>query len=167
MIILETIIFILLSSILFISSAGYGKTIFQRYSSSIILSFFLGLIILSLLLTSLHFLMKINIYINFFVILIGLILFLNKTNLSSLRIIKKKNLIFFLVLTLLIPIFLTQKYHEDFGYYHLPYLISFAEQKIIFGLANSNPAYTHNSLWLNVIGIFFLPNNNFIWNVSY
>ena len=90
MIILETIIFILLSSILFISSAGYGKTIFHKYSSSIILSFFLGLIILSLLLTSLHFLMKINIYINFFVILIGLILFLNKTNLSSLRIIKKK-----------------------------------------------------------------------------
>ena len=161
MIILETIIFILLSSILFISSAGYGKTIFQRYSSNIILSFFLGLIILSLLLTSLHFLMKINIYINFFVILIGLILFLNKTKLLSLRIVKKEKFIFFLVLTLLIPIFLTQKYHEDFGYYHLPYLISFAEQKIIFGLANSNLAYTHNSLWLNVMGILFLPNNNF------
>ena len=60
----------------------------------------------------------------------------------------------------LIP-FLSHKYHEDFGYYHLPYLISLAEQKIIFGLANSNVAYAHNSLWLNIIGIYLLPGNNY------
>ena len=109
MIILETIIFILLSSILFISSAGYGKTIFQRYSSNIILSFFLGLIILSLLLTSLHFLIKINIYINFFVILIGLILFLKKMKLSSLRIVKKKKIYFFLSINFIDPNFFNSK----------------------------------------------------------
>jgi len=161
MIILETIIFILLSSILFMSSVGYGKTIIHRYNPNVLLSFFFGLLILSLLLTSLHFLIKINIYINFFIILIGFLLFFIKTDLSLSIIEKKKILIYCLVFILLVPIFLSQKYHEDFGYYHLPYLISFAEQKIIFGLANSNPAYTHNSLWLNVMGILLLPNNNF------
>ena len=35
------------------------------------------------------------------------------------------------------------------------------EEKIIFGLANSNSAYAHNSIWLNTISLFFLPKNNF------
>jgi hypothetical protein len=35
------------------------------------------------------------------------------------------------------------------------------EEKIIFGLANGNSAYAHNSIWLNTISLFSLPKNNF------
>ena len=58
-------------------------------------------------------------------------------------------------------VFFSQKYHEDFGYYHLPYLIALVEHKLIFGLANTNWAFIHNSLWLNVLSIHFLPEKNF------
>tara|TARA_Y100000389_G_scaffold114027_1_gene111183 strand:+ start:735 stop:2087 length:1353 start_codon:yes stop_codon:yes gene_type:complete len=60
-----------------------------------------------------------------------------------------------------IPIFLSQKYHEDFGYYHLPYSLSFIENKIIFGLSNINNAYVYNSIWLNINSLFFIHTNNF------
>ena len=56
---------------------------------------------------------------------------------------------------LLVPIYISQKYHEDLGYYHLPYLIDLNYEKIIFGLANSNLAFVHNSIWLNIMSLFF------------
>ena len=57
--------------------------------------------------------------------------------------------------------YLSQKYHEDFGYYHLPYALAFLEEKIIFGFANINPSYVYNSIWLNLNSIFFLNEKNF------
>ena len=39
--------------------------------------------------------------------------------------------------------FLSQKYHEDFGYYHLPYALGFIEEKIVFGFANIDQSYLH------------------------
>ena len=62
---------------------------------------------------------------------------------------------------LFIPIYLSQKYHEDFGYYHLPYAIGLIEEKIIFGFSNINPTYVYNSLWLNIYSVFFLQDKNF------
>ena len=35
--------------------------------------------------------------------------------------------------------------------------IALIEEKIIFGLANSNDAYIYNSVWLNLMSIFVLP----------
>ena len=60
---------------------------------------------------------------------------------------------------MLIPIYISQKFHEDFGYYHLPYVINFTNEKIIFGLGNINYAFVHNSIWLNILPIFNLKNN--------
>ena len=161
MFIIETIIFIFLSSLSLISLAGYGQILISKYKFNFFLSFFFGLIIFSLLITGIHFFIKINIYINLIILIFGIYLFLIKFKFNLDKILKKKYLIFFLIFLFLIPIFLSHKYHEDFGYYHLPYLISLAEQKIIFGLANSNFAYAHNSLWLNIIGIYLLPGNNY------
>ena len=52
--------------------------------------------------------------------------------------------------------FVSQKYHEDFGYYHLPYALAFLEEKIVFGFANINKTFVYNSIWLNLYSIFFL-----------
>ena len=57
--------------------------------------------------------------------------------------------------------FISQKYHEDFGYYHLPYALGFLEQKIVFGYANIDQSYVYNSIWLNLYSIFFFDDNNF------
>ena len=57
--------------------------------------------------------------------------------------------------------FLSQKYHEDFGYYHLPYALGFLEEKVIFGYANIDQTYVYNSIWLNLYSIFFLNEKNF------
>ena len=37
----------------------------------------------------------------------------------------------------------------------LSYLIDLNYEKIIFGLANSNLAFVHNSIWLNIMSLFF------------
>ena len=66
-----------------------------------------------------------------------------------------------MIILLLIPIYLSQKYHEDFGYYHLPYAIGLIEEKIIFGFANIDKPYVYNSIWLNLYSIFFLSDKNF------
>ena len=161
MIILEFLIFFLLSFISFISLAGYGLVYTARYKFNILTSFFFGFIILGLLITTIHFFYKIHLYINILILLIGVIFFFIKTKLNDLNIFNKKFFIYVLIFFALIPIFLTHKYHEDFGYYHLPYLITLVEHKLIFGLANTNEAFIHNSLWLNIIGIHFLPEKNF------
>ena len=57
--------------------------------------------------------------------------------------------------------FLSQKYHEDFGYYHLLYALAFIEEKIVFGFANIEKSYVYNSIWLNLYSVFFLENKNF------
>ena len=57
--------------------------------------------------------------------------------------------------------FLSQKYHEDFGYYHLPYALGFLEEKIVFGYANIDKSYVYNSIWLNLYSLFFLIDKNF------
>ena len=61
----------------------------------------------------------------------------------------------------IITLFFSQKYHEDFGYYHLQYALGFIEDKIIFGFANIDKPYVYNSIWLNLYSIFFLSDKNF------
>ena len=54
---------------------------------------------------------------------------------------------------------MTLKYnpHEDYGYYHLPYIINLVSDKIIFGLSNLQPQFGWNSTWLNFSSLFYLP----------
>ena len=94
------------------------------------------------------------------ILFLGLFFF-KKNIIKKEKIFTKKNLVYFLIIFFLVPIFISQKYHEDFGYYHLPYALSFVEEKIIFGLANSNIAYTYNSIWLNIYPTFFSDNKNY------
>ena len=54
---------------------------------------------------------------------------------------------------------MTMKYkpHEDYGYYHLPYIINLVSEKIIFGLSNLQPQFGWNSTWLNFSTLLYLP----------
>ena len=158
MIFIEIIFFILTSLILTLSLAGFGQLLNFKSNNNFFINIFYGLIVIAFLITIIHFFIKINVYLSFSLTLIGF--FLGIQNIHFLKEKTKKNLlIYFLIFLILIPIYITQKYHEDFGYYHLPYVINMISEKIIFGLGNVNRAFVHNSIWLNVISFFYLKDN--------
>jgi hypothetical protein len=49
------------------------------------------------------------------------------------------------------------KPNEDWGYYHLPYLLNFTSEKVIFGLSALHPNQGWNSMWLNLTATYNLP----------
>ena len=156
-------ILIFLVSIIFISLsiAGYGRIINLNLKRNFFLDIFLGVVIISFIITSLHFFLKINLLISFLIFTSGILAFFYKKNSSDLKIFQIRNIYFLIIISFFIPIFLSQKYHEDFGYYHLPYALSFIEEKIIFGFANIDKSYVYNSIWLNLYSVFFLSDKNF------
>jgi len=158
--IFESIFFLIFSTFTVISSVGYGQLIGIKSQTNFFDNFFFGLIFISFLITIVHFFTKISFFVSLIILSSGVILFLIKKNFFSIKTVKK-NIKFLILFLFLVPIFLSQKYHEDFGYYHLTYVITMMEEKIIFGLANTNTAYSHNSIWLNIISIFSLPKNDF------
>ncbi len=156
-------ILIFLISIIFISLsiAGYGRIINLNLKRNFFLDIFLGVVIISFIITFLHFFLKINLLISFLIFTSGIFAFFYKKNISDLKIFQIRNIYFLIIISFFIPIFLSQKYHEDFGYYHLPYALSFIEEKIIFGFANIDKSYVYNSIWLNLYSVFFLSDKNF------
>ena len=150
-------------SIIFISlsASGYGRIIDFNLKKNFFLDIFLGLIIISFIITFLHFFLKINLLISFLIFIFGILAFFFKKKISLEKLFQTRSIFFLIIIFFFIPIFISQKYHEDFGYYHLPYALSFIEEKIIFGFANIDKSYVYNSIWLNLYSIFFLSDRNF------
>ena len=153
---IEILFFIGICFISTISLAGLGQLIIYKIDKKFFESTFYGFIIISLLTTSLHFFFKISIFISIIIFLLGLFIGTKVYLFSKTKINNKFSLylIFFLIF---VPVYISQKFHEDFGYYHLPYIINFISEKIIFGLANINLAFvwgkTHASLWTSAKSI--------------
>ena len=117
----------------------------------------LGIIFLVFLSFIFHLIVPLNEIYNSF-IFISLILFF------SFKIKKKifKNFILdykFILISFLLIFIMTLKYkpNEDYGYYHLPYIINLVSEKIIFGLSNLQPQFGWNSTWLNFSTLLYLP----------
>jgi hypothetical protein len=156
------IIIFFVSVVLFsFSIAGYGSLIRLKNQNNFFIDIFLGFTVISFIVTTSHFFLKINLLVSSLIFLIGLIIYLKKKNIDVSYEFIKKNIFYIIIVFLIIPMFISQKYHEDFGYYHLPYALGFIEEKIVFGYSNINPAYVYNSIWLNLYSIFFLNGKNF------
>ena len=161
MILLQLFIFVVCIVLLSLSISGYGRIANLDIKKNFFLDIFLGFILISLIVTVIHFFFKINLIISILIFVLGLYFFFYKKKLNAIEFTKIGNINYLIIVLLLIPIFLSQKYHEDFGYYHLPYAIGFIEEKIIFGFANIDKSYVYNSIWLNLYSIFFLNDKNF------
>ena len=160
MFLLQLLMFFVSVVFVSISISGYGSLI-KLGKKNFLLNVFIGFVVISFIVTFIHLFFKINLFIGFSILFTGILIFLIKKNLDFSYFLNK-NLIYNCVIILLfIPIFLSQKYHEDFGYYHLPYAIGLIEEKIIFGFSNIDLPYVYNSLWLNIYSIFFLEDKNF------
>ncbi len=158
---LQLLIFFVSIVLISISISGYGSLIKTGIKKNFLLNIFLGFIVIALVTTFTHFFFKINLSISFLIFLIGILIFLIKKNFDFYSFFNKKLIYYFIAILLFVPIYLSQKYHEDFGYYHLPYAIGLIEEKIIFGFSNIDLTYVYNSLWLNIYSIFFLHDKNF------
>ncbi len=114
----------------------------------------LGLVLLTFLATFFHFFLPIGKNFNLVIHIIGIIFFfLNFKEIFNLFNKEKKIFIFLYFSSLLI--FYQHKPNEDFGFYHLPYVVNFTSEKIIIGLSNLQIQQGWNSIWLNLHSIFF------------
>ena len=151
----EILLFSISIVLVSLSISGYGRLINFQIKDNLFIDIFLGLIIITFIITLFHFFYKISIIFSFSIFIFGLIIFFYKKKFNFLQLFEKKNIFGFVIIFLYIPMFISQKYHEDFGYYHLPYALGFLEQKIVFGYANIDKSYVYNSIWLNLYSIFF------------
>ena len=158
MIIIQTILFSFFCLITILSISGLGTLLNPTKKKELLENFFLGFLVMALTVTIIHFFYKINLIIIFLIFVAGLFASI-KNYKHSFKKINHNVYLYVLIFIILIPIYLSQKYHEDFGYYHLPYVITIIEEKIIFGLANANSAFAHNSIWLNILPIFYINEN--------
>ena len=161
MIFFQILIFIVSIVLISISFSGFGKLLSSNSNKYFFLNVLLGYLIISSIITLFHFFFKINLFLSIIIFALGLLFFFYNNKINFFSFLKVKNIHYVVIILLLIPIYLSQKYHEDFGYYHLPYAIGLIEEKIIFGFANIDKPYVYNSIWLNLYSIFFLSDKNF------
>ena len=154
MIFLQILIFVVSIIFISLSISGFGKIFHFSIKRNFFFDIFLGLTAITFLITFIHFFLRINTLIGFFILILGIIIFYNKKNLKFKQLLKIKNINYVIIFLLLVPIYLSQKYHEDFGYYHLPFAIGLIEEKIIFGFSNIDQSYVYNSIWLNLYSFF-------------
>lgn len=152
--------FLFFFSIFFlISIIGYGyffkkKIILLDNESNLGELGILGLVLLTFLATFFHFFLPIGKNFNLAIHIVGIILFfLNFKQIFNFFNIEKKLFIFLYFFSLLI--FYQHKPNEDFGFYHLPYVVNFTSEKIIIGLSNLQIQQGWNSIWLNLHSIFY------------
>jgi len=151
------ILFFIFSLLIFLSTIGYGFILvrflkFEKFEYNYGLTGILGLFCLSIISSYTHLFYPHNYTHNVIIIflgLLGLILF----NKKFLKKIKYILVIFFLLFISIIM----SKTNEDFGYYHLPNSLQFAQQKLQFGLGNLNHGFKHISSLFNIMSLNYLP----------
>lgn len=112
----------------------------------------LGLFLLSIISSYTHLIFPHNYLHNIIIILFGII-YLIRFDQKDYREFKYFTIIF----SLLFVSILLAKTNEDFGYYHLPNSIQFAQQKLQFGLGNLNHGFKHISSIFMLMSLTYLP----------
>ncbi len=152
--ILELIIFLVPTYILSLSIYGYGsffkKHILRIEEENFALISFYGVFFL---LTISYFT---NIFIahdkthNTLIFLIGLIFLINEKKIKS--VFKSQLIILFFIFG-----FLIFKNHDDFSYYHFPYILNLIEDKMLIGIGNLNHGFRTPSSIFYLQSLTFLP----------
>jgi hypothetical protein len=154
--------FIFLYSFFCFSSIGYGSLILNKLNlkySYFGLSGIVGLFFYAFVITFLHFFIAISSILNLIILLFGLFIFFfnnQKIKFKKFKFSFENFLIIFFIIVIFF-MFYAYKPHEDFGYYHLPYIKAFLSQKIIFGFVNILEPYLWNSILLNLSSVFVIP----------
>ena len=154
--------FVFLSFFFCLSAIGYGSLILKKINLNFFyfgLTGIIGLFFYAFIITLLHFFIAITPLTNLIILLFGLFKFFFNYRKIKFKIFKfsfENFLIIFFIITIFF-MFYGYKPHEDFGYYHLPYIKAFLSQKIIFGFVNILEPYLWNSMFLNLSSLFVIP----------
>lgn len=157
--IINTAIYIFYFLFLTFSILGYGIFTFFLFNInwknlSLGLSGLAGLFCVTFISYVTHIFFAHNFFHNILVHTFGiflLIVFLKK-NFYNFRLSK----IFFLIILFISSLFIS-KNHEDFPYYHLPYIIHIVENKLQFGIGLINYSYRTTSSLFYLNSTFYLP----------
>ena len=152
------------SLIFFIILAISAGLFFLRYVLSVDSNIFriseiglIGISFLTFLSFLIHFILPLNTNVNLIVAVFLILAGIFKNINFFINNLIKDFLIFSISLVVVFVMTLNYNPHEDYGYYHLPYMINLISEKIIFGLSNLQPQFGWNSSWLNFSSMFFLP----------
>ena len=157
----ETFIFLSFFFIIFISIIGYGLLVgsFLRLN---ILNFnigifgLLGIFFCTLISYLTHLFFSHDTIHNSIIILFGITLFLFFL-LKNPHNYKKDLLNLTLITIILLPGLFISKNHDDFPYYHLPYILNLIEHKLQLGIGNLNIAFRTPSSLFYLQSLFYLP----------
>tara|TARA_Y100000591_G_scaffold110542_1_gene94172 strand:- start:483 stop:2177 length:1695 start_codon:yes stop_codon:yes gene_type:complete len=150
-------LFFFLSILIFFSTIGYGFIFLklfklENFDYNFGIVGITGLFFLSIISSYSHLLFPHNYIHNIIIITVGLFsLIFNR--MITLKEIKSQTILFVILFIAL----LIAKTNEDFGYYHLPNSIQFAEQKLQFGLGNLNHGFKHISSLFMIMSLNYLP----------
>ena len=149
--------FFFISLIILLSTIGFGLITtrllkFENFNYNYGVIGILGLFSLSVIASLTHLFFPHNYFHNLLLIIIGILgLFqFNKKNFKEINYI-------LIIFSLLFLALLIAKTNEDFGYYHLPNSIQFAQQKLQFGLGNLNHGFKHISSLFMIMSLNYLP----------
>lgn len=151
------LLFFIFSLLILLSTIGYGLIFskilkFENFNYNYGLIGILGLFFLSIIASLTHIILPHNFTHNILIIFFGLIS-LAISDQKNYKKIKKITIIFILLFICI----LMSKTNEDFGYYHLPNSLQFAQQKLQFGLGNLNHGFKHISSLFMLMSLSYLP----------
>lgn len=151
------ILFFFTSLLIILSTVGYGFFVirllkFKNFDYNYGLVGVLGLFALSIIAGLTHLFLSHNFIHNSIILIIGFIafIFFNKKKFKEFKYL-------FIIFLLLFISILMSKTNEDFGYYHLPNSLQFAQQKLQFGLGNLNHGFKHVSSLFMIMSLHYLP----------
>ena len=160
-------IFFLVSLSIFFSTVGYGLLInnfikFENSNYNYGLMGLLGLFLLTIISNLTHIILPHNYIHNLIIIFFGFLIFFFDKKFSF------KNFKYLLLLFILLFVSIVMaKTNEDFGYYHSPNSIQFAQQKLQFGLGNLNHGFKHISSLFMLMSLHYLPFfEHYLFNLS-
>ena len=143
------------------SILGFGlflskKILKNNHFSSIGETGLLGLFFIAFYSTIIHFFLPLGPNLNLFFHIVGIIIFFINYRFFFINLKKLDYLIFFISILFAAILFYSHKPNEDFGFYHLPYIVNFTNEKIIFGLNSLQIQQGWNSIWLNIHSAFVI-----------
>ena len=166
MILFNCLLQLVILIIFLISIYGYGlifnNYVFKQESNTGEIGLY-GFILIYFIVFIVHFFLPINIFINYFILLIGLFYFFKiKKNFLNTIFINKNYLIIFFLFYLSS---LTVNLHDDVRSYQLPYINLVQQHKIIFGLVNINDFYVYSHGLYDIMAAFKIPfyENRFVF----
>ena len=151
--------FAILSIIIFSSGLIFSKLLFasKNIKINIFENALLGIFFYILLSFFIHFFLPLSQIVNLVISITFILIIFFLINKKIFLDLEKNKFIIFFSLILVIIMTLKYKPNEDYGFYHLPYIINIVSEKIIFGLSSLQPQFAWNSTWLNFSSNFYLP----------